>query len=154
MIALTLLTSCAATTPPTPAPAPAAAPEVPACGSPALDTTPDLSPYQRLELTSNANGTVISRSLKFVADGSYLEVSADASAASERLYVQPEECRNSADESCARHFVALGNLTAFGTHVKCYVQLRNDSNTGYCGQAIAGLCQDAYSRSFSAVLSK
>jgi hypothetical protein len=119
-----------------------------------LDVSPDLSSYNRLEVTSSSTRTRVVGQAQFVADGAYLEGRMPDAANPERLFVQVEECRNSPDPLCQRHFFLAGDLSAFGSHLKCYIQLRNDSGVGYCGQAITGLCQDTDNRSFGITLSK
>ncbi len=106
-----------------------------------LNDTPDLSAFHNVELSANSGGKREHTPARFVADGAYLDLQIP-DANSQRLYVQAEDCRNSADAYCARRYVLTGELTAFSSKLKCYVQIRNDANSGYIGQALQGLCQD------------
>lgn len=118
-----------------------------------LNDTPDLSAFHNVELSANSGGKREHAPARFVADGAYLDLQIP-DVSSQRLYVQAEDCRNSADAHCARRYVLTGELTAFSSKLKCYVQIRNDANSGYIGQALQGLCQDQYSRSYSITISK
>jgi hypothetical protein len=87
-------------------------------------------------------------------DGAYIEIHFPGIATSQRLFIQVEECRNSVDPLCQRRFVLSGDLFAFASRLKCYIQIRNDANSGYLGQALQGLCQDTNNRSFAITLSR
>ena len=119
-----------------------------------LDVSPDLSSFRTLELISNSTSRRQSGQARFVAEGAYVEVRFPESSAAQRLFVQVEDCRNSPDPLCQRRFVLSGDLMAFASRLKCYIQIRNDSNSGYGGQALQGLCQDTNSRSFAVTLSR
>ncbi len=121
---------------------------------PGLDQSPDLSAYHTLEITSNATSAQQEEGILFVADGAYLEVGRSDADTHQRLYIQPDDCRNSVDSLCQRRFVMSGDVTAFGLHLKCYVPIRNDTGIGYTGQPLQGLCRDSYSRSFAITLSR
>lgn len=118
-----------------------------------LNDTPDLSAFHRIELTANSNSQHQAAAAHFVAAGSYLDVELPGSE-SQRLYVQVEECRASADAYCPRSYVLSGELSAFSSRLKCYIGIRNDANSGYLNQALQGLCQDQYRRSYSITISK
>jgi hypothetical protein len=119
-----------------------------------LNDTPDLSAFHTVELSPNAGGKREILEARYVADGAHLAVYNAVAGGPERLYVQAEECRNSNDADCPRRFILTGNLSAYGSTLKCYIQVRNDSNSGYTGQALQGLCQDKFSRSYSITISK
>jgi hypothetical protein len=131
-------------------------PDEPALAStpPGLDQSPDLSAYRTLEIASNTTSVREADRIQFVADGAYLEVRRSDADTPQRLYIQPDDCRNSVDSLCQRRFVVSGDVMAFASHLKCYIQIRNDTGIGYTGQALQGLCQDSYSRSFAITLSR
>jgi hypothetical protein len=118
-----------------------------------LNDTPDLSAFRNVELSANSNGKRENAPARFVANGAYLDLQIP-DANSQRLYVQVEACRDSADAHCARRYILSGELAAFSSKLKCYVPIRNDANSGYIGQALQGLCQDQHSRSYSITISK
>jgi hypothetical protein len=132
-----------------------------ACATPAepdfnpqkLNDTPDLSAFQRIEISSNASRKRESAPSRYIANGAYLDVQFPG-ASNQRLYVQVEECRDSRDAYCPRRYVLTGDLAAFSSQLKCYVQIRNDANSGYLDQALQGLCQDQFRRSYSITISK
>ena len=134
---------------------------VAACATPAapdsnpqnLNDTPDLSAFRRVELNANATGKHESAGASFVATGAYLDVSL-AGAQTQRLYVQAEQCRNDANADCPRQYALSGELNAFSSQLKCYIQIRNDANSGYSGQALQGICNDQYRRSYAITISK
>ena len=117
-----------------------------------LTDTPDLSRYRTLEITLNSTSTREAGQTQFFSDGSYLEVRFANPDAVQRLFVQVEECRNSIDQDCKRHFFISGDLMAFSSRLRCYIQIRNDLSSGYYGQAIQGFCQDTNKQSYSIVL--
>lgn len=119
-----------------------------------LTDTPDLSAFSVLELRANSGARHASGQARFHPAGAYLEVRMPEAADSQRLLVQVEECRNAADPFCQRRFALSGDLFAFASRLKCYIQIRNDANSGYPGQALQGLCQDSNSRSFAVTLSR
>lgn len=119
-----------------------------------LESSPDLSMYRTLELTSNSTSKREVGEARFVADGAYVEVRLPGATTAQRLFIQVEDCRNSTDPLCQRRFVLSGDLSAFASRLKCYIQIRNDVNSGYVGQALQGLCQDTNSRSFAVTLSR
>lgn len=135
---------CACATPP--APAPDLNPQ-------RLNNAPDLSAFRTVELSINGSGKRETAPARYVASGAYLDLSLP-NASQQRLYVQVEECRNEADALCARRYVLTGELSAFSSQLKCYVQIRNDANSGYLDQALQGLCQDQHRRSYSITVSK
>lgn len=118
-----------------------------------LTDTPDLSAFRQLEISANGTGKREAAPARYVANGAYLDVQLPGNA-SQRLYVQVEQCRNSSDAYCPRSYVLNGDLTAFSSQLKCYIQIRNDANSGYLDQALQGLCQDQYRRSYSITISK
>lgn len=118
-----------------------------------LNDTPDLSSFRRIELSSNGNGQRLAAATHFAPNGGYLEVALPETNG-QRLYVQVEECRASADAHCPRSYVLSGELSAFSSRLKCYVGIRNDANSGYANQALQGLCQDQYRRAYSITVSK
>lgn len=132
-----------------------------ACSTPAepnynpqnLNDTPDLSAFRQLELSANATGKREAAPVRYIANGAYLDVQLPGSSA-QRLYVQVEQCRNAADAYCPRTYVLSGDLAAFSSQLKCYIQIRNDANSGYLDQALQGLCQDQYRRSYAITISK
>ena len=117
-----------------------------------LNDTPDLSHYKKLEITSKETSKREVIATHFVKEGAYLTASFDK-AVDQRLYVQVEECRNSADALCKRRFFLSGDLMAFGSPLRCYIQIRNDLTSGYSGQALQGYCQDNLGDTFSTMLS-
>lgn len=116
-----------------------------------LNDTPDLSHYKKLEITSKETSKREVIATHFVKEGAYLTASFDK-AVDQRLYVQVEECRNSADSMCKRRFFS-GDLMVFGSRLRCYIQIRNDVTSGYYGQALQGYCQDNLGDTFSTMLS-
>lgn len=146
LLSTLLLTSCASApdTPPNLTVAPAAH----------LTDTPDLSPFSVLELSANSGARRASGQARFIPGGAYVDVRFPEVADSQRLFVQVEQCRNSVDPLCQRRFALTGDLFAFASRLKCYIQIRNDANSGYLGQALQGLCQDTNSRSFAVTLSR
>lgn len=134
---------------------------VAACATPAvpdpnpqrLNDAPDLSAFRRVELSPNANAKRESATASFVAGGAYLDVLLPGAQA-QRLYVQVEQCRNDADAYCPRQYALSGDLQAFSSQLKCYIQIRNDANSGYADQALQGICNDQYRRSYSITISK
>ncbi len=136
-----LLCSCATRTETTPAP-------------PTLSDTPDLSAYHSLEISTNDHVRRDVAELRFVAQGAYLETATGHPGNPQRLYIQTEQCRDDAASACQRRYALTGTLDALGAPLKCYIQIRNDSNHGYQGQALQGLCQDNFSRSYSITISK
>jgi hypothetical protein len=119
-----------------------------------LDGAPDLSAYRTLEVTSNSTSKREVGEVRFVMDGAYFEAYLPGATSVHRMFIQVEDCRNSTDPICQRRFVISGDLSAFSSRLKCYIQIRNDSNSGYFGQALQGLCQDTNSRSFAITLSR
>lgn len=118
-----------------------------------LNNGPDLSAFRTVELSSNASGKHETVSARFVPGGAYLDLQLPA-ATQQRLYVQPQECRNDSDPFCSRRFVLTGELAAFGSQLKCFVEIRNDANSIYLDQALQGLCHDQYRRAYSITISK
>ncbi|MFA9217234.1 MAG: hypothetical protein ACEQSK_09025 [Sphingomonadaceae bacterium] len=141
LVCAVALSACA--TPPALPPAP-----------PSLSDSPDLSAYRTLEIQSNANAKRQVLAARFVAAGAYLELEPAPNGASQRLYIQVEQCANDADPQCPRRYMLNGDIQALASPLKCYIQIRNDVNSGYLGQALQGLCQDSYHRSYSATISK
>jgi len=118
-----------------------------------LNNGPDLSAVRTVELSANSSGKRETVAAYFVPGGAYLELQIPA-AGQQRLYVQPQECRNDSDALCSRRFVLTGELAAFGSQLKCYVEIRNDANSVYLDQALQGICQDQYRRAYSITISK
>ena len=125
-----------------------------ACAAPNpqhLSDTPDLSAFHTVEIQTNAaDARRETVAAYFVPLGAYLELESGAG----RLYVQVEQCGNDADPLCQRRYMLSGDISLRSTPLKCYVQIRNDANSGYAGQALQGLCQDSYRRSYSITVSK
>ena len=69
-----------------------------------MNDTPDISPYKKLEVISKENSKRELIATNFIKEGAYLTASFDNNAVDQRLYVQVEECRNSADSMCKRRF--------------------------------------------------
>ncbi|MYN11341.1 hypothetical protein [Pseudoduganella aquatica] len=112
-----------------------------------------MSAYRSVELISNSSGKRANLPARFIAEGSYFELPGETGG-SQRLYLQAEACRNSSDAYCQRSYAITGDLDVFQTRLKCYAEVRNDSTTGYAGQALQGLCQDPHSRSYSFTISR
>lgn len=117
-----------------------------------MNDTPDISPYKKLEVISKENSKRELIATNFIKEGAYLTASFDNNAVDQRLYVQVEECRNSADALCKRRFFLSGDLMAFGSPLRCYIQIRNDLTSGYSGQALQGYCQDNRGDTFAIVV--
>jgi len=118
-----------------------------------LNSAPDLSAFQHVELTANTSHERLDASARFIASGAYLDVLFPAPSP-QRLYAQPQECRNDGDAFCARRFILSGELDAFSSQLQCYIEIRNDANSAYFDQALQGLCHDQYRRSYSIMVSK
>lgn len=118
-----------------------------------LNNAPDLSAFQHVELTANASHERLDVAARFITTGAYLEVLFPVPGP-QRLYAQPQDCRNDADAFCVRRFVLSGELVAFSSQLQCYLEIRNDANSAYFDQALQGLCQDQYRRSYSITVSK
>lgn len=118
-----------------------------------LNSTPDLQRFNRFQLTAqSASGSAALQqrlgTLEFKRAASLFEASNPGGAA-DRLFVQPETCRDDASPDCLRRFVISGRLAIENTAVNCYVPIRNDSDLGYGSQSLTGICQDRHSRLFS-----
>jgi hypothetical protein len=119
-----------------------------------LNPAPDLSGYQSVELAANGNTNRITLPARYIAEASYIEVAGTEASGPQRLYIHVEQCRNSDDAFCPRSYALSGNLQAFQTRLKCYIEIRNDSGGAYAGQALQGLCQDIHSRSYSITIAR
>ncbi len=65
-----------------------------------------------------------------------------------RLFIAPDTCRNDDSPDCVRRYVMSGQLADSADNLHCFVQIRNDTNTGYSGQALTGICRDKTARMF------
>lgn len=65
-----------------------------------------------------------------------------------RLFIAPDTCRNDDSPDCVRRYVMSGQLADSADNLRCFVQIRNDTNTGYSGQALTGICRDKTARMF------
>ncbi|MEI7456601.1 MAG: hypothetical protein WCK93_07715 [Nitrosomonadales bacterium] len=121
-----------------------------------IDVSPKMAHYTQFDLVSQSSGSAeeqkISGTLLYKPTSAYFEVRTNENSNVDRLFIQPDECRDDASPDCQRRFVISGRLAAFKTSLNCYIQVRNDTSTGYSGQSIAGLCQDRNRRSYSITL--
>jgi hypothetical protein len=120
---------------------------------PTMDATPDLSARARFDMnaTASSGGKILSMEggVQFQPGAALLELRSEQGMSLGRLLLQPEACRDDASAACQRRFVASGRLQAFGISVSCLVPIRNDVAIGYAGQALSGVCQDQYGRSYA-----
>lgn len=118
----------------------------------ALSTTPDLSPYVRIELfQQGASPSQPSEQFmsKFARGQAQFDVTRLDGTPVGRLSVQPDDCRDDPNASCDRRFLINGRLQALGSNLSCAVPVRNDTNVGYRLQTLSGLCQSQYGRSYT-----
>lgn len=139
MAALAVLAGCAAPTPPRPA-------------TPQVQSTPDLSRFDRFELVTAATSMRQEGTLSFRPGAARFDVATAAQPAAGRLFVQPEACRDDPSADCQRRFVITGRIELGEVPVNCYIGVRNDTAMGYSGQSLSGICQDRNSRVFSLTL--
>jgi hypothetical protein len=121
-----------------------------------LSTTPDLSPYVRVELyAQGANASASPEYLlsQFSSGQAQFDVRRVDGTPVGRLSVQPEECRDDLSAGCERRFSINGRLQAFGASLNCLVPLRNDVNAGYGAQTLSGVCQSQYGRAYTLQMS-
>lgn len=117
-----------------------------------LSSTPDLSPYDKIELYahgSNAGGSPEYLFLQSSSGQAQFDVRRADGTLVGRLNVQPEECRDDPSASCERRFAINGRLQAFGANLSCLVSVRNDVNVGYGAQTLSGVCQSQYGRAYT-----
>ncbi len=118
-----------------------------------LDSSPDLSAYSRFDLTALASGSRPDEkragSARFIRGAGLIELRLDGDKGVDRLFLQPEVCRDDANADCERRFALAGSVSASGASVSCYIPVRNDTRKGYAGQSLVGVCRDANGRSFS-----
>lgn len=138
MAALAILAGCAAPTPPRPV-------------APQVQPAPDLSRFDRFELTA-ATSVRQEGTLSFRPQAARFDVATAAQPAAGRLFVQPEACRDDPSADCLRRFVITGRIELGELSVNCYIAVRNDTALGYSGQSLSGICQDRNSRVFSLTL--
>ncbi|MFA6970544.1 MAG: hypothetical protein WC208_03995 [Gallionella sp.] len=121
-----------------------------------IDVSPKMAHYTQFNLVSQSSGAAeeqkISGVLIYKPASAYFEAHADGNTSVDRLFIQPDACRDDISPDCQRHFIISGRLTAFNTSLNCYIQVRNDTSTGYAGQSIEGICQDRNRRSFAITL--
>jgi hypothetical protein len=121
-----------------------------------IDVAPKLAAYTQFDLVSQSSGAAeeqkVSGVLSYKATAAYFEAHTNGNTSVDRLFVQPDACRDDASPDCQRRFVISGHLTAFNTSLNCYIQVRNDTSVGYSGQSIMGICQDRNRRSFAITL--
>lgn len=118
----------------------------------ALTTTPDLSPYVRIELyAQGANASAPPEQLlsQFVSGQAQFDVTRADGMSVGRLHVQPDDCRDDPNSACERRFTINGRLQALGANLSCVVPVRNDANVGYGSQTLSGLCQSQYGRAYT-----
>lgn len=120
---------------------------------PTLDAVPALGALVRFDMNATAPsvGKIFSvdGGVQFQQSAALLELRSAQGATLGRLLLQPEACRDDASAACQRRFVASGRLEVFGTTVSCLVLVRNDVAVGYAGQALSGVCQDPYARTYA-----
>lgn len=117
-----------------------------------LTATPDMSAYVRFEIYAQSAGPSekpLSGQLRFVREGARLDVFLSDGTEAGRLNLQPETCRDDPKPDCTRRFIANGRIQALGANLSCAVAIRNDVNFGYRSQALSGLCQSQFGRSYT-----
>jgi hypothetical protein len=117
-----------------------------------LSSSPDLSPYVRIELYAQGSGASeppVQLRSQFAGGQAQFEVTRTDGTSAGRLHVQPDDCRDDANAACKRRFTINGRLQAFGANLSCVVPVRNDANVGYGSQTLSGLCQSQYGRAYT-----
>jgi hypothetical protein len=118
-----------------------------------LTATPSLSQYTAYDLRPTAAQPGREPEARGAAlydePSQTLILSSDADDHGARFVVQPVQCRDDPDPACIRRFAITGVIHAFGTTLHCYVPIRNDTQAGYRGQALTGVCQNPYGVSFT-----
>lgn len=117
-----------------------------------LDIAPALQHYRVFSLVPLANsktepGEKHGR-LAFNAESSAMEVYDANNGLLGRLFIAPDTCRNDDSPDCVRRYSMSGQLGDTVDNLHCYVQIRNDTNTSYSGQALTGICRDKTARMF------
>jgi hypothetical protein len=117
-----------------------------------LDITPEMQHYRMFSvvpLATSRTGTGEMRGrLAFNADAAAIEMYDAANGLLGRLFIAPESCRNDDSPDCVRRYAMSGQLADSADNLRCYVQIRNDTKTGYAGQALTGICRDNAARMF------
>jgi hypothetical protein len=117
-----------------------------------LDIAPEMQHYRKFSViplaTSKTGSGEMRGRLAFNADAATIELYDDGSGLLGRLFIAPESCRNDDSPDCVRRYAMSGQLTDSAGNLRCYVQIRNDTKTGYAGQALTGICRDNTGRVF------
>lgn len=117
-----------------------------------LEIAPALQHYRRFTVVALGSSRTESGErqgrLAFNPDSAAMDLYDTSDAYLGRLFIAPEVCRNDDSPDCVRHYAMSGQLTESAGSLRCYVQIRNDTNTGYLGQALTGICRDNTARRF------
>lgn len=127
---------------------PQSAQKIPAMSN--INTTPDLSSYKRYEIYSQSTQSAQTEGrLIFIKNAAQFEVITPDGGSIAHFSVQPDACRDDPSAECERRFVITGRLQAFSAYMNCSIPVRNDVNIGYKGQALSGVCQSQYGRTYT-----
>ncbi|GGY13880.1 hypothetical protein GJV26_18815 [Massilia dura] len=118
------------------------------------EQAPDLIAYSTIEITNNGSGERVIAPGRYDAAASILDLTLPGNFPAQRLFVQVEDCHDSADPQCRRSYYLGGDLDAFQSRLKCYARIRNDINVGYAGQALQGICTDRSGRTYALTISR
>jgi hypothetical protein len=118
-----------------------------------LEIAPDaLQHYRTFSVVPLSNSRTVPGErhgrLAFNAETAAMEVYDTTNGLLGRLFIAPDTCRNDDSPDCVRRYVMSGQLADSADNLHCFVQIRNDTNTGYSGQALTGICRDKTARMF------
>jgi hypothetical protein len=117
-----------------------------------LDIAPEMQYYRMFRMvplaTSRTMPGEMQGRLAFNANSAAIEMYDTANVFLGNLFIAPEVCRNDDSTDCVRRYAMSGQLADSAGSLRCYVQIRNDTKTGYTGQALTGVCRDNTSRMF------
>lgn len=115
-----------------------------------VNSTPDLSLYKRYEIYSQSTQSAHTEGrLNFIKNAAQFDVITPEGSPIVHFSVQPDACRDDPSAECDRRFVISGRIQAFNAYLNCSIPVRNDVNVGYKGQALSGLCQSQYGRTYT-----